>query len=635
MAASNSRSFLALLKSLFSIGLGSLVGCAQQPQAGRVPRPVAKGEAGDWLIVSSDPAAIAEVRKRAATGVERSYEECLNEAVSGGGYVEPTTFAVLESRRAETISRLETLIAKGPADEEAIGAALLLLRFEHSGSRDLLASALQTGSLEQRRQILIGIVYARDFEEATKVRHRQFIAAAPALVTALFDQMNSTDPGVVKAAVQTCGSLDLPGVYEQLKALCSKPDVPDRGRILYWLSNGPLTPDLLDEAIKAIGGPSEAVGEDALLEAFARQQDDPALRRRARDGLKQRLEVWPDDGTRGYQGGRLEICQVLGETSDASDVEWLKTVVTRERGYYLHPLLLALVKLEGGDRGRDRVIALLSDPQNWSDGIVVAGEVYAATADQAIVKALSTLADAKQDRELVQVCEALVSIGGDQARQQVEKVLPRFAEPTRLQFQSKLSGPPLAELVKRAVDLGIIDGDTTQRALTKVSADQQPNFITVLTECGALLAFDAETGQLPCRHDQLLEEFAAHSRGQFRPEAATEEWLRQHDEVYEAEYVLRFVSQDRAYQVTLRNFGDWYDVERIVLAVNRALSDAGNSARFNLISADDQVATLIFADPAKLKPLAASAGLHLSTDLNNARESGVEFERRVLETQQE
>ena len=99
----------------------------------------------------------------------------------------------------------------------------------------------------------------------------------------------------------------------------------------------------------------------------------------------------------------------------------------------------------------------------------------------------------------------------------------------------------------------------------------------LLDAAGIFLTFDTETGEIPVGHDKLLLDFAAASGGAFKPEACHEKMLQKNDEDSDAPYAVQFIHGGRLYRFTARNFSDWYDVERVVLACNRALADAGSA----------------------------------------------------------
>ena len=142
-------------------------------------------------------------------------------------------------------------------------------------------------------------------------------------------------------------------------------------------------------------------------------------------------------------------------------------------------------------------------------------------------------------------------------------------------------------------------------------------------------AFDVETDVVPNRHDELVLDLSEASAGKFKPEAVLETYTEGGPDA--GTYVLQFVHGGRLYRTAPRDLGDWYDVEAVLLAVNRAAADAGLAERFVPLAANGQVASVVFADPAALGRAAPELGLALGTDPDEARRLGKEYEGHVVE----
>lgn len=144
--------------------------------------------------------------------------------------------------------------------------------------------------------------------------------------------------------------------------------------------------------------------------------------------------------------------------------------------------------------------------------------------------------------------------------------------------------------------------------------------------------FDAETGQLPCDHDQLLLDYASISQGKLDPEAIVQFWLRESEEDYNGPYIIQFVSDGKLFRCGAENYGDWYDVEAVTNLANFTLGETGHPERFISFESEGQFAHLVFADPAKFLPLAEKYRLPISEDASQAMQKGIEFEHRVRES---
>jgi hypothetical protein len=120
------------------------------------------------------------------------------------------------------------------------------------------------------------------------------------------------------------------------------------------------------------------------------------------------------------------------------------------------------------------------------------------------------------------------------------------------------------------------------------------------------------------------------SGGDFRPEACHEKMLQKHPEDWDAPYRVQLIHGSRLYRFEARNFGDWYDVERVALACNRALADAGTERRFFQTEAIDQGATFVCLTPEQAMLLEKEFHVSFEEDLEAAMRLGKEYEERAL-----
>jgi hypothetical protein len=629
------RKFFATFVSCL---LGAAFGCTVRSSS-NTGEPTTKDTAdhSSWLSVTSSPELIGSFRLRAAEFANREYESLISSVGEFSAFFGPEEFRVLTNRKEETLARLGEHLRKGPTNQTASGAATLLCRLQVPEGRAFVARVLMEASPDTRLQVVNAIDHGVGYSETEEQAYREFLHADDQLMIALLRQLDDSDPKVVTSAIQACGILQIPNREAKFIKLVAQPNVPDRDRIFYWLSKGELTPEILELAVKAHAASTEIENWTlSILEAFAKSDDD-SMRTRAKDVLKRYLVASRDDGRNGYRGDRLSALEAFGQAADDRDREWLKVAVESEQGLYAQPLLAALVRIEGSE-GKTRLLRLLRSSDKWADAVRVAGDVFGGTSDAGIVVALIELGDKKRDRDLANICNALIAIGGDVARSHVRRYASSLDDLSRSQLTNALDGRSIQDVARRASVLGVIDEHTVETVLRAVQTDSdmqdrhQAGLVQVLEASGILVSFDAESGMLPCRHDLLVQEFASKSRGIFSPEAVSEEWLNRNEQDFDADYVLRFVYGNNAYAAKLRNFGDWYDVERIAAVINRALSDAKHDERFVALATGDQMASFAFAEPKGLETLASEFHVPLSQDLNEARKAGMEFERRALDS---
>jgi hypothetical protein len=104
---------------------------------------------------------------------------------------------------------------------------------------------------------------------------------------------------------------------------------------------------------------------------------------------------------------------------------------------------------------------------------------------------------------------------------------------------------------------------------------QPATFLDALVYAGLITIFDTETGFVPCHHEELICDFAGNSDGRFSPACPIQIWHRQSEDDYDSPYTVQFIYRDRLYRFEAENYGDYYDVEAVVRALNTALENNG------------------------------------------------------------
>lgn len=593
-------------------------------------------DSGSWMNVTTDAAQLADARKRAAQAEQTAIEKLIPSDSNPIVSVDYEAFPLLKRHREEITKKLKQIIAESKNQDVLTSAATVLCGMQVAEGRAAAVKVLKEGSLEVQKRMLDALDYGIfSVDPDDDQSQRKFLLEDPALVDAILAQLDAKDPMLLKSAIQTCGLIDLPGARERFMKLLDNPHTTDKDRLLFWLSKGPLSKELLEKT-QRIQAETQLTADSnmSVFEAFA-ESTDPELRQAGREELKKWLAKFPDKNELSFRGDRLSVLRTLGKTSTAKDLPWLREAQKTEHGLYAQKLLAAQIRLEGA-AGKAHLKKLLADPQQLAMAVDLAGEIFAGTGDAEIIADLNEAGKQAKPPEVATVCQALLQVGGDQAKAAVREFIPRLNVDLRPQFQQQLDEVSLDDLKQRLIAANLLEESTVTAALKKIAKRDKttemspPGLLDVLTEAGNVVIFDAETGTLPCRHDQLLDQFTQHSHGVFKPEAASEEWHQKNQDDVEADYTLRFIHNGKLYSGRLRNQGDWYDVERVVTMINSALKDAGRVEEFIPMSTRDQIATFIFADRKVLEPIAAEYHLPLSQNLNQSMETGKEFEKKVL-----
>jgi hypothetical protein len=129
----------------------------------------------------------------------------------------------------------------------------------------------------------------------------------------------------------------------------------------------------------------------------------------------------------------------------------------------------------------------------------------------------------------------------------------------------------------------------------------------------------------------LILDLAKASAGRFKPEAALETYTPDSTDADTGKYAVEFIHGGKLYRFAPRDLVDWYDMDAVLAAVNRALADGGGAERFVPLASEGQIAELIFAAPDKLQAEAPELGLKISADPDEARRAGKAYEDRVLQ----
>jgi hypothetical protein len=111
----------------------------------------------------------------------------------------------------------------------------------------------------------------------------------------------------------------------------------------------------------------------------------------------------------------------------------------------------------------------------------------------------------------------------------------------------------------------------------------------------------------------------------FQPGRAVEVW-RQDGEYYD----VAFEHGSAWYHFRAQGLGDWYDVDSVLKAVNRALADSGRAERFHFVPTGGQGAFLLFATRESFEAAARELLIPTDADPDSARALGEAFEEEVI-----
>lgn len=587
------------------------------------------------LQVISDPAALRVARKLAATrkgdDLRAELETLLLLADST-----PESFERLRRERGRVLPLLRQRLAnQKPADRwMKVQAAFLLLRLGDAEgtkvARQLMADPAATASV---------------MDELAKLPTSDR-AKLPGAEEFVFRHLGTEDERVQRGATEAAVRFQSAALDRKLlEVIEAGHDLQGRGA--FGLAQRSPSQRLLDLSIANL---RKATPDDRYWWLYAVAEH---ARSKNSELASNALEVCAEylgktGGKLGMDGGSLAALEALEKASGARPGLLLSKLVTG-RGASAQVRGSALRSLAQRDpqRGRDLALASLSDPELTNDAVDALGEAGRNSADPYLVKVLADVADRtpKDERLAATVAKSLLLIGGDPARQAAVRLVNRVPPAQRTAIRWAEHGIDSDKALERLVALKVIDERAATNARKKLAVptgsagtgdtrDQIENseFVTAVFDAAVLLtSFDTETGELPVRHDQLLQDLAAHSGGTFKPEAAHERWEQQSQDDEDAPYMVQFIHAGRLYRFPAQNLGDWYDVAAVVTAANRALTDAGESRRFINLNGDGQIANIAFVDPKAFAAAARELYLPVDIDPDAARRAGKSFEGEVIE----
>ncbi len=595
-----------------------------------------EAEENHWLSVTEEPSGLAAISERCRKAIVARADAVLDAVPAIRGYVLSEWVEILEQDRERSIARLKRFTLSDDLTRAGVNAAIFLCRLLQPEGLPYLRRVIEEGNEELKIDALKGIgdsFRGTDRETA----QGEFWLSDHLLVLAVLKQLYDGSEKVVDEAVTVCGKLRLEQARKRLLELARNPGKANLGSVLHWLARWPLTDELLEIGIKAS---QESIGTkfrqtSLILEAAC--SPDTSFRRRAKIELQRQLDDWPCGNDYAHLGYRPQVAGAAAKCCTAEDLPWLRKRIEEDDGWSARELLRALVRLEGA-AGIYSLKKAIRDRRHRASAFSIAAKLFKDSANEELTRDIASYCPELEGEELAGACEALTEIGGQFAIDAAKSNFGRLAGWKRSQLEARIDAPSLEQIVSAVLEEGMIDVPTAEAiksALEKneILRDQnrKPRLIDVLFAAGIVAWFDVETDQLPCRHDLLVQRLGEASRGGFSPKAISEEWHQKKDDDYDADYTLRFIHAGRGYVGRIRNFGDWYDVERTVIMVNRAVSDAGTAERFVAIDSGDQSAILVFARPDRLEVLAQKFHLPLLKYMNKSMEVGVEFERQVAD----
>jgi hypothetical protein len=154
----------------------------------------------------------------------------------------------------------------------------------------------------------------------------------------------------------------------------------------------------------------------------------------------------------------------------------------------------------------------------------------------------------------------------------------------------------------------------------------------LLSVLEAQLQFDSEADEVPPAYDRFSIASCNSPAVLLPPRAVQQRSPKPKSEDEEPPITIEFIVTGKQFTLKPRPLGDWYDVEAVQAAVNRALETAGKSERILAVESTGQEATFVFGPPAAWQEIAKEYSFPLASGASDAVQQGKEFEKRAVET---
>ncbi len=440
-----------------------------------------------------------------------------------------------------------------------------------------------------------------------------------------------SDPEVGTATIRLCGRLQSDELTEALWTALPGANHARQGLILRELARK--QPARALQACQAAKGElrytSGGAWDQALL--LLLNADDPEVRTAAATVMASDLQDVLRNGSR-VRPDRFEAqCLAVLAAATGPEAATLADLVEAHCDSQLHDGAYACKRRLEGEAGKARVVSDLGQPQTRGAALMAIEANYAGTGDPTLMNALISAAEPANQDELRAVCRAILALDGEEVEATIARVSRGMPEGERNRWRRAAADKAPAKVAQRLAEAGLISSDQDSLAgyLAKDEFGEDARLETILASAGRAVSFDMETGVIPVRHDRLIEDFRRAGAGQFRPESCHEMMQSRFEDDIDAPYVVQFVHANRLYRFTARNYGDWYDVDRVITVCNRALRDSGSEYEFCLDADGGSYGTVFCVTQAQKELLNEKFFVTWELSSNRAVES-VATEKRAI-----
>ena len=311
-----------------------------------------------------------------------------------------------------------------------------------------------------------------------------------------------------------------------------------------------------------------------------------------------------------------EEVSVLEAVLQSSIVNWGRGIALKRLG-----------EIEG-ELGIKRLQRALSDAELREYAAESISKLAKGRIDPALVDALiAALQEETRGQVLSALVDALIAVGADVVPTlvQVSERLKPYDAMRVLWLAEGITPRKAAEQLVRAGAILTPPEALLLQLEESWHAERDPAGVvfSLLSSFNRFTCFDCET-TIPVNYVSLIEDLMKLGGDVFQVEAVSEN----NDQV-------QFVYRDQVYCFTVRDLGDWYDLEAVIPGLNRALADTGRQERFILLYTGGQLCSVTFASELAFQEVACELHLPIESNYQAAMSQGVAYEQYVMSQMQE
>jgi hypothetical protein len=592
--------------------------------------PDAPARVSKDVEIITDRRAIEWTRRAYEADVDHRFAEALEE-VRKGEWVFLEHRDALKQRASKAVKQLAQIMndKKAPATGRVRAAETLNDLGNRDGARFLI-DALGSPSAELCAE---AVDILDDWDSNIDLTQ-------PAVAKQIVKLLSSPDAKVVKNATHLCAWKEVPGAEEALQAAIAKGRGPLEA-IADALVRVATKPKSIQIALPHLFKTRQKEYESSCDYYFERvvNHPNPEISLPFRQAMQRYLLTYKNNKDRLGQHWAGDLAAV----ADESVIPVLKEIIAKAKDCVSRAsALTAWARLEP-ERAVERALAEIKRDRPWEMLIEILARHAVADDFERIRKVLYPKSGKYKDREL-EIADAnlLLEKLGARGKDFVVANLERFEQHAKQSINWRLKGFEVRAALKELHKANVLRDDPDEilkKAKGQVDEDDDSHLppdhpahlSRAIGDAGLETGFDTETGFVPCHHEELIREFAEHSAGRFTPECPIQIWHQQDENDYDGPFTVQFIYRGRLYRFGAENFGDYYDVESVVRALNKALEHNKQPERYIGMYTGDQTASFVFADPKAFLPIAKTYGLPLEEDASAGMRAGRDFEDQVFE----